>query len=117
VTLENVLIVSAIIFAIGLYGALSKKNVIVVLMSIELMFNAVNIAAIAFSRFTIPAAIVDGPVALTADAVRTALTGQVFAIFVIAVAAAEVTLGLALAVAIYRRRESAEVTDLATARG
>ena len=116
-TLENVLLVSAVIFGIGLFGALAKRNVIVVLMSIELMFNAVNIAAIAFSRFTVPAALADGPVALTSDAMRQVLTGQVFAVFVIAVAAAEVTLGLALAVAIYRRRESSEVTDLTSARG
>ena len=116
-TLESVLVVSAIIFGIGLYGALAKRNVIVVLMSIELMFNAVNIAAIAFARFTVPAALANGPVALTADATRQVLTGQVFAVFVVAVAAAEVTLGLALAVAIYRRRETAEVTDLTTARG
>ncbi|MBI2965373.1 MAG: NADH-quinone oxidoreductase subunit NuoK [Chloroflexi bacterium] len=116
-TLESVLVVSAVIFSIGLFGSLARRNVIVVLMSIELMFNAVNIAAIAFSRFTVPASLADGPVALTADAMRQVLTGQVFAVFVIAVAAAEVTLGLALAVAIYRRRESSEVTDLTSARG
>lgn len=116
-TLENVLIVSAVIFGTGLYGALAKRNLIVVLMSIELMFNAVNIAAIAFARFTIPAALIDGPVALTADSVRQVLVGQAFSVFVIAVAAAEVTLGLALAVVIYRRRETSEVTDLVSARG
>jgi NADH:ubiquinone oxidoreductase subunit K len=116
-TLENTLLVSAAIFGIGLFGALSRRNVIVVLMSVELMFNAVNIAAIAFARFTVPAALASGPVALTADAVRQVLTGQVFAVFIVAVAAAEVTLGLALAVAIYRRRQTAEVTDLTAARG
>lgn len=116
-TLENVLLVSAIVFAIGLYGVLAKRNAIVVLMSIELMFNAVNIAAIAFSRFTVPARLVDSPVSLTSDAARSVLTGQTFAVFIIAVAAAEVTLGLALAIAVYRRRESVEVTDLTSARG
>ena len=67
--------------------------------------------------FAVPAALVDAPVALTSDAIRQVLTGQVFAVFIVAVAAAEVTLGLALAVAIYRRRETAEVTDLTSARG
>lgn len=115
--LENVLLVSAVIFGIGLFGVLTRRNVIVVLMSIELMFNAVNLAAIAFARFTVPASLAGGPVSITSDAVRQVLTGQAFAVFVIAVAAAEVTLGLALAMAIFRRRETVEVTDLTTARG
>ncbi|MFW6184724.1 MAG: NADH-quinone oxidoreductase subunit NuoK [Chloroflexota bacterium] len=116
-TLENVLLVSAVIFGIGLYGALTRRSAIVMLMCIELMFNGVTIAALAFSRFTVPAALRGSPAAITADAVQGALTGQVFALFIIAVAAAEVALGLALVIAIYRRRETADISDMDTMRG
>ena len=115
--LENVLLVSAIIFAIGLYGALTRRNAIILLMSIELMFNAVNIAAVGFSRYTVPTALVGDPVAVTADMVQTALSGHIFALFIIAAAAAEVALGLALVIAIYRQRETADVSELDTLRG
>ena len=60
-SLENFLIVSAILFSIGLYGALSKRNAIAVLMSVELMFNAVNLAAVAFSRYAVPAKLAEVP--------------------------------------------------------
>ncbi|MDA1257176.1 MAG: NADH-quinone oxidoreductase subunit NuoK [Chloroflexi bacterium] len=116
-TLENVLLVSAILFAIGLYGALTRRSAIVVLMSIELMFNAVNIAAVAFSRFTVPEALTGSPVEVTTETVQTAISGHVFAIFIIAAAAAEVALGLALVIAIYRQRETADVSELDTLRG
>lgn len=99
-SLENFLIVGAVIFSIGLYGALSKRSAITVLMSIELMFNAVNITAVAFSRYVV-----------TFDSAPV-LTGQVFAVFIITVAAAEVALGLAIVMAIYRTRSSVLVTDL-----
>ena len=114
--LENVLLVSAILFAIGVYGVMSRRSIITVLMSIEIMFNATVLAAIAFSRFTIPATLVDGssPVQVHTAAVRMALTGHAFAIFVIAVAAAEVALGLAILFTLYRARETAEITDAAT---
>jgi NADH:ubiquinone oxidoreductase subunit K len=112
VSLENVLLVSGILFAIGLYGALAKRNAIVVLMSIEIMFNAVNVAAIGFSRYTLPQQLTRSPLEVTTEAVQAALTGQVFAVFVITVAAAEVALGLALVLAIYRSRQTVEVTDL-----
>ena len=115
--LENVLLVSAILFAIGLYGALTRRNSIILLMSIELMFNAVNIAAVGFSRYKVPAALTGSPVEVTADTVQTALSGHVFAIFIIAAAAAEVALGLALIIAIYRQRETADVSELDTLRG
>ena len=65
--LENVLLVSAILFAIGLYGALTRRNAIILLMSIELMFNAVNIAAVGFSRYTVPATLSGNPVEVTDD--------------------------------------------------
>jgi NADH-quinone oxidoreductase subunit K len=109
-TLENALLVSGALFAIGLFGVLSRRNLVNVIMSLELMFNGVVLAAIAFSRFTLPAALADGgPVDVAA--VRSALTGHVLAVFVISVAAAETGLGLALVFALFRRRESVELTD------
>jgi NADH:ubiquinone oxidoreductase subunit K len=86
VGLIHFLALSAVLFCIGMYGALTRRNAIGVLMSIELMFNAVNINFIAFAKFINPAAI----------------TGQVFAVFVITVAAAEATVGLAIVLLIYR---------------
>ena len=109
-SLENFLIVSAILFAIGLYGALSKRNAIAVLMSIELMFNAVNVAAVACSRYTVPMALAEGG-ARTGDIAQALLTGQIFSIFIITIAAAEVALGLAIVIAIYRSRSTIFVTD------
>ncbi len=97
VDLEHVLIVGAILFAIGLYIALAKRNAVAVLMGIELMLNAVNITFIGFSRF-----------ARFEDGAR-ALDGHIFAIFVITVAAAEAAVALALVVAIYRHRETIDV--------
>ena len=94
--LEHYLILSAVLFAIGLYGALAKRNAIIILMSIELMLNAVNIAMVAFSRYIVPAL----------------LTGQVFAIFIIVVAAAEATVGLAIIIGIYRNRETIDATEV-----
>jgi NADH:ubiquinone oxidoreductase subunit K len=90
------LIVAAALFCIGLYGALSRKNAIGVLMGIELMLNAVNINLVAFWRYITPQA----------------LTGQVFAIFVITVAAAEAAVGLAIIIAAYRRRDTVIVEEL-----
>ncbi len=96
VGLEHYLMLSAVLFSIGLYGALAKRNTVVILMSIEIMLNAVNIAMVAFSRFITPAA----------------LTGQIFAIFIIVVAAAEAAVGLAIVISIYRNRETIESTDI-----
>jgi len=84
---------SALLFSIGLYGVLAKRNAVVILMCIEIMLNAVNIALIAFSRYIVP----------------TALSGQIFAIFVISVAAAEAAVGIAIIMAIYRNRDSVDV--------
>jgi NAD(P)H-quinone oxidoreductase subunit 4L len=94
--LEHYLILSAVLFSIGLYGALAKRNIIIILMSIELMLNAVNIAMVAFSRFVTPAL----------------LTGQIFAIFVMVVAAAEAAVGLAIIIALYRHRETIDSTKI-----
>ena len=96
VGLEHFLVLSVVLFSIGLYGALAKKNVVIILICIEIMLNAVNIAMVAFSRY--------GHI----------LTGQVFAIFIMVVAAAEVAIGLAIIIAIYRSRGTvdAEKMDL-----
>jgi NADH:ubiquinone oxidoreductase subunit K len=98
VPLSWYLIVAAALFCLGMYGVLSRKNMVAILMSVELMLNAVNINLIAFWRY------------LDADAV----TGQVFAIMVFAVSAAEVAVGLALVISLYRRRKIviAENVDL-----
>ncbi|HLB28153.1 MAG TPA: NADH-quinone oxidoreductase subunit NuoK [Dehalococcoidales bacterium] len=90
--LQHYLILSAVLFSIGLYGALAKRNAIVILMCLEIMLNAVNIALVAFSRYVTP----------------TLLTGQVFAIFIIVVAAAETAVGLAIIISIYRRHDTIE---------
>ena len=97
VGLEPYLIVGALIFAIGLYVALAKRNVVAVLMGIELMLTAVNLTLVAFSRF------VESP---------QPLAGHVFVIFIVTVAAAEATVALALAMAIYRSRETIEVDQI-----
>ena len=110
-SLENFLILGAILFSIGLYGALSKRNAIVVLMSIELMFNAVNITAVALSRYVVPASLLGDSATITDQAARTLLTGQIFSIFIITVAAAEIALGVAIVIALYRSRETVFVTD------
>ena len=101
--LEHYLILSAVLFSIGLYGALAKRNAVVILMCIELMLNAVNIAMIAFSRYLAPESIV--------------LTGQVFAIFIMTVAAAEAAVGLAIIIAIYRSRQSVDVEKVDSMKG
>ena len=96
VGLEHYLILSTVLFSIGLYGALAKRNAIVILMCIELMLNAVNIAMVAFSRYVVPLM----------------LTGQVFVIFIMVVAAADVAVGLAIIIAIYRSRETIDATEI-----
>lgn len=87
-TLNHFLVLGAILFCIGLYGALAKSNAVSVLMSIEIMLNSVNITLVGFARFAAP----------------NELIGQVFAIFVITVAAAEAAVGLAIVLALYRTR-------------
>jgi NADH:ubiquinone oxidoreductase subunit K len=93
VGLVHYLILSAVLFSIGLYGVFAKRNAVIILMCIEIMLNAVNIALVAFSRFVTPLA----------------LTGQVFAIFVMAVAAAEAAVGIAIIITIYRNQETINV--------
>ena len=101
--LERFLLLSAVLFCIGLYGALARRNVITVLMSIEIMFNAVNIALVAFSKYLVPAGV--------EEQLGRLLTGQVFAIFVVTVAAAEIALGLGIVIALYRTRETVDISE------
>ena len=110
-SLENFLLVGAILFSIGMYGAISRRSAVVVLMSLELMFTAVNITAVALSRYVLPAGLAFDP-STTSDLVtRSLLTGHVFAIFIITVGAAEVALGVAIVIMLYRNRETVFVTD------
>jgi NADH-quinone oxidoreductase subunit K len=95
------LILAAGLFCVGVFGALARRNAVGVLMGIELMLNAVNINLVAFWRYT--------------DVSQT--TGQMFAIFVIAVAAAEAAVGLALLIAIYRQRNTVNVEELDLMKG
>jgi NADH:ubiquinone oxidoreductase subunit K len=97
VKLEQVLIVGAVLFAIGLYVALSKRNAIGVLMGVELMLNAVNVTLLGFSRFSV-----------SEDPIQ----GHVFAVFIITVAAAEAAVALALAVAVYKHRETVNIDEI-----
>ncbi len=92
--LEHYLVVSAILFALGLFGVIARRNLLIIYMSLELMLNAANLALVAFSRFT------------------NNLDQQVFVFFVITVAAAEVSVGLALIVALFRKRQTANAEDL-----
>ena len=96
VGLEHYLVVSALLFALGLMGVIVRRNLLIIYMSLELMLNSANLALVAFSRFT------------------NSLDGQVFVFFVITVAAAEVSVGLALIVALYRKRQTTHVEDLTT---
>lgn len=106
-TLERFLIIGAILFSIGIYGALSKKSAIAVLMSLEIMFNGISLSAVALSRYTVPYALSSG----VDSASKFLLTGHIFAIFIVTIAAAEVALGLAIIIAIYRSRRNILVTE------
>ncbi len=94
--LPSYLILGAILFCIGIYGALSKKNAIVVLLSIELMLNACNLNFIAFAKY--------GPVP--------SLSGQIFSLFTITVAAVEVAVGIAILIALFRGKGTSDVIDM-----
>jgi len=96
VGLTHYLILSAVLFCLGMFGLLTRRNAVGVLMSIELMFNAVNINFVAFSRYLTPQY----------------LTGQVFAIFVVTIAAAEAAVGLAIVMLLYRNFHDIEVDKI-----
>ncbi len=96
ITLTHYLILSAVLFAIGMFGVMTRKNAIGILMSLELLFNAVNINMVAISRYN--------PDPL--------LSGQIFTLFIIAVAAAESVIGLAIILAIYKKRQTVNADDM-----
>jgi NADH:ubiquinone oxidoreductase subunit K len=97
--INQFLFLAAILFCIGVYGVLARKNGVMVLMSIELILNAVNINLVAFGTF------------------NSDIAGQVFATFVIAIAAAEVGVGLAIVLMIFRNRSSIDIDELDQMRG
>ncbi len=100
ITLEHFLVLSAVVFSIGLFGALSKRNMVSILMCIELMMNAVNIALVAFSRY------------LPAPSAPEQLGGQILALFIITVSAAEASVALAIILTIYRTRRTVNVEEV-----
>ncbi len=97
--LNQFLLLSAVLFAIGVYGVIARRNAVLVLMSIELMLNAVNINLVAFGAF------------------NNTVAGQTFALFVIAIAAAEVGVGLAIILLIFRNRASVDIDEIDALRG
>ncbi|MDW7975836.1 MAG: NADH-quinone oxidoreductase subunit NuoK [Leptospiraceae bacterium] len=99
VTPFHYIIVSLIVFSIGILGVLLRKNIFIILMSVELLLNSANLALIAFSR-------------MNAD-----LTGQIFVLFMIAIAAAEVSVGLALVIALYRHKEEINIDIISKLKG
>jgi NADH-quinone oxidoreductase subunit K len=98
VPISAYLALALILFCIGLYGALSKRNTVIVLISIELMLNAVNINLVAFSKL----------------GVSPSIDGQIFALFMMAVAAAEAAIGLAILIALYRNRKTVNIDEMDT---
>jgi NADH-quinone oxidoreductase subunit K len=99
VGLESVLVVSALLFLTGVAGVLSRKNILIVLMAIELMLNGVNLAFVGFARH------------------HGQVDGQIFAVFVMAVAAAEAAVGLALVILFFRHKVSVDLEDLNLLKG
>jgi NADH:ubiquinone oxidoreductase subunit K len=99
ISIEHYFVLSAVLFVIGAYGVLARRNLIIVLMSLELMLNSANLAFVAFSK------------------AYNDMTGQVFMIMSITVAAAEVAVGLALVVAVYAHRETLDVDILKILKG
>lgn len=93
--LASYLTLAAVLFCVGLYGVITKRNAIIVLLSIELMLNAVNLNLVAFSKY----------------GAAPSLTGQIFSLFTMTVAAAEAAVGVAILVALYRSRASVNVDE------
>ncbi|MEW6127110.1 MAG: NADH-quinone oxidoreductase subunit NuoK [Acidobacteriota bacterium] len=104
----NFLMLSFLLFVVGIAGVLSRRNIIIIFMSIELILNAVNLNLIAFSRYF----------QLNPDALKkmgldpNPLSGQVFTIFIIVVAAAEAAVGLGIVISLFRNRETVEVDEI-----
>jgi NADH-quinone oxidoreductase subunit K len=104
VTLGDYLIVSGVLFAIGFAGVMLRRNLIIILMSLELMLNAANLSLVAFSRFRVQSTGLPD------------YNAQVFVFFIITVAAAEVAVGLAILVALFRVRQTTDVKDISSLR-
>jgi NADH-quinone oxidoreductase subunit K len=102
VTLSDYLLVSGMLFTIGFAGVMLRRNIIIIFMSLELMLNAANLSLVAFSRFRV------------GENGFPNYNGQVFVFFIITVAAAEVAVGLAIIVALYRARQTTHVEDIST---
>jgi len=102
ITLNHYLAVAAVLFVIGLMGVIMRRNLLIIYMSLEMMLQAANLTFVAFSRFN------------CAHVANGAIDGQIFVFFVITVAAAEVAVGLALIVALYRLKQTTQVQDLTT---
>lgn len=102
ITLGDYLIVSGILFAIGFAGVMVRRNLIIILMSLELMLNAANLSLVAFSRFRVDSSGLPN------------YNAQVFVFFIITVAAAEVAVGLAIIVALYRARQTTDVKNISS---
>ena len=102
ITLGDYLIVSGILFVIGFAGVMLRRNLIIILMSLELMLNAANLSLVAFSRFRVDSNGLPN------------YNVQVFVFFIITVAAAEVAVGLAIIVALYRARQTTDVKDISS---
>lgn len=100
--LQHYLVLAAILFAIGMFGALSRSNAVGILLSIELMLNAVNVMLVAFAAYVNSAQ---------------ALAGQLFAIFIMTVAAAEAAVGLAIVITVYRLRHTIQVDEIDLLKG
>jgi NADH:ubiquinone oxidoreductase subunit K len=101
VGLQHWLVLASVLFCIGLYGAITRRNSIAILMCVEIMLNAANVAFVAFSRYVTPAA----------------LTGQAFAIFIMVVAAAEAAVALAIIMTIYRTRQTVDADKIDLMKG
>jgi NADH-quinone oxidoreductase subunit K len=99
VTLNDYLLVSGLLFSLGLAGVLLRRNIIIIFMALEMMLNAANLSLVAFSRFHGSQGLPD-------------YNGQILVFFIIAVAAAEVSVGLAIIVALYRGRQTTNVDDI-----
>ncbi|MEA3186546.1 MAG: NADH-quinone oxidoreductase subunit [Chthoniobacter sp.] len=102
ITLNDTLLVSGLLFAIGFAGVMLRRNIIIIFMCLELMLNAANLSLVAFSRFQV------GPSGLPN------YNGQMLVFFIITVAAAEVAVGLAIIVALYRARHTTHVEDISS---
>ncbi len=99
VGLNEFLIIAGLLFAVGFFGILLRRNTLVIYMSLELMLNAINLALVAFSRY------------------NGTMDGNIFVFFIITVAAAEVTVGLAIIVALYRKRQSIMIQEMSALKG